>query len=163
MTPMISAVLKAGLINEKQLAEFKRFGSPCLDSDAKAETPDSPEEVVNLISSALQSEGFVLVRETDLEVVHNYLNKSEEGVLHLESLEGAKDDVSVRYCKTPLGEYVIPWNGDGISDLLINGQTYLIESNGFKGVTFDSTRELFFGQQKAFVVCRPREDFQIST
>ena len=70
---MTQAVLRSGLISVDQLAEMKRFRPPSLSADADVEEFHSLEEAAQLVSNALQSEGYVLMRETDLEGVSRYM------------------------------------------------------------------------------------------
>jgi hypothetical protein len=104
-----------------------------------------------LIMNALQSEEFVIVRETDLEVIRQYAATTRVGTLHMEIDEDQQGDAEVTYGRTRLGEYIIAWQSDSIEDLLTNGLTYLIEDG--KRVFFKDMRELFFGDRKVFMVC----------
>jgi hypothetical protein len=152
MNPLTEAVLKAGLVSPSMLREMKRI-SPVIDPEAEAEEPKSLEEAVKLIDDALQSEQYVLVRETDLEVVRQYADTVRTTVLHVEVEDGTESDMDVTYGKTPLGEFIIAWKSESIRDMMTNGLTYLVE-NGTH-VFFKDVRELFFGEQKAFMVCVP--------
>jgi hypothetical protein len=150
---MTEAVLRAGLVTEKQLKEMKRWAPPSLDPDAVAEEPKSLEEAATLIGDALQSEGYVLMRETDLEAVRQYVETSNRSILHIE-LDGAEgQDIEVTFGKTPIGEYVIAWKSESIHDAMTNGLTHL--RDGTANVFFRDVRELFFGATKAFMVCVP--------
>jgi hypothetical protein len=151
MTPLTTAVLKAGVVSPDMLKELQRF-NPALRGEEAAETPVDLETAGNLIAAALNSEEYVLVRETDLEAVRQYLATMRDGCLHLDS--GQQDtDLDVSFGKTPLGEYIIAWTNDPIAEMMTNGLTYLVE-NG-KRVFFKDVRELFFGDQKAFMICAP--------
>jgi hypothetical protein len=52
-----------------------------------------------------------------------------------------------------MGEIVIPWKDEDISDVLINGFTYLVIDD--KQVKFKDARELYYDDDKTFVVCTP--------
>jgi hypothetical protein len=152
MNPLTTAVLKTGLITPEMLREIKRF-SPVIDPEAETEEPKDLAEVVALIDTALQSEQYVLVRETDLEVVRQYAETVvRQARLHIEH-EEEKSDVEVSYGKTALGEFIIAWKSESIRDMLTNGRTYLVVDDTH--VFFKDVRELFFGEQKAFMVCTP--------
>lgn len=149
---MTKAVLDAGLVNKAQLDEMKRW-SPVIEADAEAVPPKTLEEAAALVSEALQSEGYVLLRETDLEIVRYYVATTTAGKLHIELESGECTDVDVTYGKTRLGEIIIAWRSESIKDALVNGATYLVE--GDTHIFFRDVREVFFGGQKAFMVCIP--------
>jgi hypothetical protein len=151
MTPLTSAVLKAGIVSPDMLKEMQRF-NPGLKQVEAAETPVDLETAANLIVAALNSEEYVLVRETDLEAVRQYLSTTQTGLLHLDT--GQQDtDLDVTYGTTKLGEYIIAWTNESIQEMMTNGLSYL-EVDG-KHVYFKDVRDLFFGDQKAFMVCVP--------
>ena len=152
MNPITAAVLKAGLISPAMLREMKRI-SPSLDQDAEAETPVDLDMAAKLVEDALQSEKYVIVRETDLEVLRQYTTTAQQTILHVEPEPGEGVDIEVSYGKTPIGEYIIAWRSDDLQVLMTNGLTYLVE--GTTHVYFHDVRELFFGEQKSFVVCSP--------
>lgn len=149
---MTQAVIAAGLVNQAQLDEMKRWNPALAPVVDEVPPPKTLEEAAELVVEALQSEGYALVRETDLEVVHQYAATVTRGTLHLEvGTEGT--DFEVTYGKTPIGEFIISWRSESIKDAMVNGQTYLIDGN--TRVFFNDIRELFFGEQKAFMVCVP--------
>lgn len=134
---------------------------------------EKPEEVVQAIEEALQDEGLVLTRETDLESINDFLNSSVQGTLHVViETEGEPDqeaDIECLYGRNALGEYIIKWHSDSIEDVMTNGKTFLRASAGIDLSTlrvvpsgpriyFTRARELFFGNVKAFVVCTEYED-----
>jgi hypothetical protein len=121
------------------------------------------------IRRAIDSEGYVLTRETDLEVLRHYLSGQQQGLLHVEvfhkdpTIESSAD-IPVVFARTPLGEYIVPWASESIADEMTNGITYLTTSGG--KVQFSSVRELFFGDHKAFMVCEPlpvSEDIKLTS
>ncbi len=153
---MTSAVIRAGLVNENQLAEMKRWAPPGLDPDAAAEDPKTLDEAAGLVADALQSQGYVLMRETDLEVIRQYIATSRRGRLCVKTDDGdpeARSEFEVTFGTTPIGEYILAWRSESIKDLMTNGMTYL-DDNGVL-VFFRDVRELFFGQEKTFMVCVP--------
>jgi hypothetical protein len=122
--------------------------------------------VVQAIEEALQGEGLVLTRETDLEIVQEFLKTQRPGLLHVvieDPEEGDHDaDIECDYGVTKMGEYIIKWHADSIEDVMCNGKTYLQPlMPGMKlvpegaPVYFSNVREAFFGDWKAFVVCQP--------
>lgn len=148
---MIEAVLKAGLVSEEALEEMKRF-STVIPKDAITEDPKDLSETARIIATALESEGYVMVRETDLEVLQQYMETSRAGLLHVETEDGAYSEFGITFGRTRLGECIIAWRSESIEELLTNGLSYL----EFEGVRtfFSDVRELFFGETKAFMVCR---------
>jgi len=152
MNPITAAVLKAGLISPAQLQEMKRF-SPSIDQDAEAEAPVDLETAAALVEQAFQSEEYVVIRETDLESIRQYAETATLGILHLE-MNDEIADIEVTYGKTPTGEFIVAWKGESIAAAMTNGQTYL-KAYPPSRVFFNDVRELFFGEQKAFMVCKP--------
>lgn len=159
-SPLTQAVLKSGLITEKQLAEFRRWGVPIELPEKLPPPPKTIEDAASAIEEALESEGLVMSRDTDLDILHHYLRTQRPGHLHVEipnedvTLESSAD-IQVSFGCTPVGEYILPWNSESITSELTNGFTYL-EVDGEK-IFFESARDLFYGRHKAFIVCRPRQ------
>jgi hypothetical protein len=147
---MIEAVLKSGLLSKDALEEMKRF-SPVIPGDAVVEELKDLDTAVTIIATALESEGYVVVRETDLEVFHQYVETSKPGTLHIETDE-SQTDIEITYGKTKMGEYIIAWRSESIEDLLTNGRSYL-QAEGNR-IFFSGLRELFFGETKAFMVAQ---------
>lgn len=158
MKTVTEAVLKAGLIDENTLAEMKRM-SPVIDRDAVTEAPKDLETAGNFIADALESDGYVRVRETDLEAVRQYIDTAKRGILHLAAQVTQENDepvltetdIEVTYGTTPLGDYIIAWQADSIAAMMTNGLTHM-RIDG-RSVYFKDARDLFFGKQKAFMVC----------
>lgn len=150
------AVVAAGLVSREQIEEMKRW-SPVLEAADLSDTSTpaaSPDEALALINEALHSEGYAVVRETDLEVIHQYAATATRGTLHLE-VDDQQTDVEVLFGKTALGEYVIAWHSESIKDAVVNGASFLRDGDAV--VFFHDVRELFFGTHKAFMVCIPAE------
>lgn len=156
MTALTTAILEAGLVGEDVLAEMKRWG---VQFDWNGVTVDDLPKVLEKIRDALESEDTVELRGTDLDILGLYLVSKVPGRLILpDSKTGRTHSLAVEYCVTTLGEYVIPWTSEDIRDLLLDPKTYLRlakqpgQDKPTK-ITFSDTRELFFGNRKAFVVC----------
>ena len=154
--PMIEAVLKAGLIGENALREMKRF-SAAIDPEAKTEEPKDLDTAATIIATAIADEGYVMVRETDLEILHQYAETARQGVLHLEidsdvEPSGSNStDLEISFGKSKMGEYIIAWRSETIEDMLTNGRSYL-QVDGQR-IFFSRLRELFYGETKAFMAC----------
>jgi hypothetical protein len=114
----------------------------------------TPEVLSQAIAGAIESEGYILTRETDLGAIPQYLQTARMAVLHV-VMDGTGEDADfeVRVGHTPTNEYILPWQSESITDLLTNGQTYLRVDK--KRIYFNQARELFYGQHKAFIVCSP--------
>jgi hypothetical protein len=151
---MTKAVLKAGLITTNMLREMKRF-SITLDRDAEVEEPTTLEEAAKIVGDALESSDQTIVRETDLAVLRQYIDTSTSGEMHVEVMGTPAAEFDVTYGKTRLGEYIIAWRSESIGDALTNGMTYL--DTGDEKVYFKDVRELWFGDNKAFMLCIPND------
>lgn len=156
MSQLTEIIVKYGLVPPSMLEELKRWGMPVGDvkpavRDLQAEP--TIEKLCSAIDEAIQSEGYVLLRETDLEAIPQYLNSMRPAVIHLVVEDGTGSDFESQVGHTKSGDYIFPWRGDGITDLLTNGESYL-KIDGQK-IFFGSARELFYGSNKAFVVCTP--------
>lgn len=161
MNPLSAAVLQAGLIDPEMIEEMKRFKVPIdFEEVPQAPAPVSAEQVTLLLEEALQSEDMVLSRETDLQILRQYLSTIRRGLLHIEIEPDPEDttsitatDIDVTYGRTALGEYIIGWRSSSIEEMLSNGRTYLNEDD--KRIYFTNARELFFGKERAFLICQP--------
>ena len=155
MNPIAAAVLRTGLLSPQVVDELRRWGTP-LD-DVSNIQGQSPDQVAAKIRETLESEHYVLVRETDLAVLGQYLTTATTGTLHLVLDDDATledTDVPVTFGKTPLDEYIFAWMSSSIVDVLTNALTYL--ETGATRVYFGQVRELFFGETKAFMICTPQ-------
>jgi hypothetical protein len=148
MKLLTRAVLKAGLISPAQLQEMKRI-SPVIDPEAEVQDPVPLDLAVKYIRDALESEEYVLIRETDLEVLRQYTQSVQKGTLRIDGI-----DIDVSFGKTKLGEFIIPWISASISEYMTQPTTWLMVEGADK-TYFRDVRELFFGEQKAFMVCMP--------
>lgn len=165
MNPLAVAAVKAGLIDKVLLAEFKRWKAPIEIPDDVPDAPKTMEEAAAAIEEVLQSDVFVLTRETDLEIFRQYMTTQKLGSLHVEvpvdptaplGLEMTVAELTVTFGVTPMGEYIIPWRSDSIRQEMTNGMTYLIADQVARTrVFFKDLREVYYGDVKAFMVCSP--------
>ena len=153
MNPLTSAVLRTGLVDPEVLQELRRWG--VFIEDVPPAKVQSAEEVSDKIQEALESEELVLVRETDLSVLDEYLQSAKVTTLRVvfDDGEQREGEFHVTVGRTKLGEYVIPWMSTSIIDVLTNGLTHLWD--GSRAIYFSQVRELFFGKTKAFMICVP--------
>lgn len=153
MSQLTEIIIKSGVVPPNVLAEVRRWGLPTGDASPPSEL-DAPvpiEKLCEAIDEAIQNEGFVLLRETDLELIPQYLNTMQRGVLHLTLENDNVQKFEVYFGRNHVGEYLMPWRSDTIIDLMTNGETYLKVDR--EKIFFSSARELFFGDNKAFLVC----------
>jgi hypothetical protein len=148
---LVRAVLESGLVDGAALQEVQRWGVPI--EAVEVQRPSSLEELDSRIMQALESEGYALVRETDLEILRYYTTQQTDGLLFLAECPEADvhPPIQVSFARLPTSEYILPWRSEGISGLLCNGASFLLD--GPRRVFFRDVRELFFGDTKAFLVC----------
>jgi len=154
------AVVKSGLLPEEALAEFRRWGH---DVETPPPLPKAPEEIVNALEQALQDEGLVLTRETDLEAVNDYLKTQAQGTLYVVIEDGGNVETAgfpCTYGLTKMGEFIIRYHSESIEDVLTNGKSHLTFQSPETldhpvEVYFNRVREIFFGDTKAFIICTP--------
>jgi len=161
MRPLITAVLKAGLVPTEALTELQRWGLPVEFADEKnAEPIDDLDQVVAIVRDALESGEQVRLQDTDLDVLKRFLDPEslQQGRLTVKD-ENARSTFKVVFCLTPMGDYVIPWKSEGVRDMIIDGEGVLrYEEDGKKReVYFVDVRDLFFGDHRAFMVCSPAD------
>jgi hypothetical protein len=151
------AVVASGLVPEGMLRQFQKWGTlPPGDLTPKARSL-TPEQLKELFQLALEQDESVLIKDTDLDIVKHYVEAQQKGRLYVTNVRDGKPRTSyvdVYFCRTLLGEYVLPWQGEQLGDLLLAETTYLKPTGGER-VYFADVRDLYFGDQKAFVVCQP--------
>jgi hypothetical protein len=152
MSQLTEVIIKSGILSPEAIKELRRWKLPGTEVESPdLEAPLPPKILAQKIDEALQSEGYALTRLTDLEIVGQYLASMQSAVLHVVTHDG-EADFDVHVGRTPLGEWIIPWKDEDISDVLTNGQTYLRVKG--KRYFFGDTRELFYGHNKAFIIAR---------
>lgn len=148
-SPLAAAIVGSGIL-EDQIKEFQKWGTPV---DALLDGPISyqAEDLVTHIEQALQKEEQVVPRTTDLEILQYFLSNQKTGILHLQ-IESESTDFEISFAINSLGEYIFPWNGEQLTNEMVNGLTYL--KIGDAKAFFADVQELFFGERKAFMVCK---------
>ena len=155
--PAARAVVEVGIVDKDALAQLRRWGFP-LDCAAPEDVVLPPGEATKRIMEAVSSEESVEVRDTDLDIVREYMGQRLAAKLHVPNPEEGKATIGipVEYCRTTLGEVVIPWTSEAISDILLDPMTYL-KPLGQPRLYFVDVRELYYGDHKAFLVCSVTE------
>jgi len=157
MRPVAKAVIRAGLVPPDVLAQMQKWGVD-VEPVPEDQILDSPDKIVAHIQEALESKAQVEITETDLDILHRYLDsaKQKQGRLHLRDGED-KTVAKVSFCVTQMGDFAIPWLDEANPDMFINGESFLRYKEGdeSRDVYFIDMRELHFGDRKAFVVCTP--------
>jgi hypothetical protein len=156
MTDLAKAIAMSGALNEGMLRELTKWRLPgVVVPDGQAF--GTPEEAVEAIEEALTSAGQVEMRVTDLDVLKDFLVSRKEGKLYLVGEQGARGTWPVTFGvidRRSHLDYIIPWNSDTIEMLLTNGESCLIDDKK-KKIYFGSVTDLYFGEQKAFILCTP--------
>lgn len=153
--PVTRAVMEAGLIEESTIEQLRRWG--LLNTEAERKNIEDPQQIVNNLREAMEGEEAVAMRATDLDLIRQYLSNSKKGRLHVPADDdGRMASLTVEYCVTKMGSYIIPWTSENIKDLLLHEKTYLKTAEGLK-VRFAYINELYYDDKKAFVVCAPLE------
>lgn len=159
MSDLSKAVVLSGALDANMLKELTRWKLPGVTLPAEGQFT-TPEEAVEAIEEAMTGRELVEVRVTDLDVLKCYLQSRKDGKLRIVNDErGTSGSWPVVFgvIKRPRHtDYILPWNSDSIEALLTNGQSYLLD--GKKKVYFSLVTELYFGDQKAFILCTPAKE-----
>lgn len=150
------AVLKAGIVPPTMVAELTHWGNH--------ETPELVIETdlrraLSEIREAVESHDTVALRVTDLDALKFYEENRQVGRLYY-SLRGGPAAlrnatfINISYAKTREGNYLIPWTDEDIFDLMLDEGTYLKPAGGAR-IHFANIDELYYGGNKAFMVCTP--------
>lgn len=159
-SPLAAVIARSGLLDASTLDEFRRWGM-AVDELPLEQKPTSAAELIEALERALQDEGLVMERLTDLEAVKCYLSTQKIGTLHVE-VDGEQADFQVVYGRSELGEYLLPWKGESVAEEMTNGLTYLTPEGSDDKIYFSNLRELFFGNQKSFMACTPWQDGMVA-
>lgn len=142
-------IAKAGLLSPDMIAEFQKWGFPQEPVEVQEMTL---EDLLGELEAAMNSEDMVAMRVTDPEIIKEWGSSLTKGRLMLELEDGSRGEVEVLFGKTRTGEYILPWRSDTISEVMCNGKTHLLVED--TAVYFQDVRELYFGDTKAFMLCK---------
>lgn len=150
------AVLRAGIVPPEQVQELSRWNGYEVPTTVEVE-PNRKQALAD-IREAIESKETVEIRATDLDALRFYeANQKPARLYYSVPADGDKRKttfVNVTYAKTPIGNYMIPWTSEDIFDLMLDPDTYL-KPDGEPRVYFGDIGELFYGENKAFMVCKP--------
>lgn len=161
MKMLSELVAKLGLVPQNARNEFRRWGAPIpIEEPTEAVKDLTLEEVVHLLEQARDSQEHITVKETDPNLLAIYLKcqqqKATKGVVTFPDEGGKKHTLTVSYGVGVGGEIIIPCDSDYFEDLLNDPDTYLKTDDG--KIYFEAIRPMYFDSQKAFLVCRPKEE-----
>lgn len=147
MSDLVNVLAKAGILPMTVGAEFRRWGMAAFD-DLPMPEEMTVSKVITQLMQAMEDEGVVLVKETDLAALDRYLKTQRLGTLNLFK----QQSIPIMYGVSLTGEILIPWtDGDSIEELLTDPDTFL--EAGSDRLSFVSCRPVFYGEQRAFYVC----------
>jgi hypothetical protein len=151
MNRVAEIILRAGLLSPNTIQEIKKWGLPVEIPPPPGEYDAAPtaESISRAIADAIEGEGYLLMRETDLEAIPRFLNSMKQAVLHV-VLPDTAADIPIQVGRLN-EQWLLPWRSDSITDILTNGETHLRFEG--KKIFFGDARELFYGSHKAFIVC----------
>lgn len=153
MSELAKAVVLSGAIDAGMLQEFTRWRLPVeIPSD---DLYESPEEAIEAIEEAMTGSEQVEIRTTDLDVLKQFLRTKRKGKLHLTTSKGS-GTIDIDFGVSTMGEYIVPWNADSITDIMTNGESYIMDVR--RKVFVADVIELYFGGNKAFMLCTPRRE-----
>jgi len=154
---VVQMLAKSGLVPEDLLRQLYKW--KMVEDVGKVEQPKSAQDLIRRVDLVLEEDGMELVRVTDIDIVNRYLSTQKIGklVLVADGDTPQSSQVDVAFGRTITGEFIFPWRGDSIADLMTNGMTHLLleEAEGKQAVYFSDAREAYFGNSKAFMVCAP--------
>lgn len=153
------AVLKADIIPKENLVELERWGLQ-LPEDVRPEP--NLRRALEGIRESVESKETVEFRLTYLDALSVYEDGQKTGRLYFSAPDNSQIGkkktkitfVNVTYAVLPSGAYLIPWTDEDIHDLIMDRETYLKLQGGDR-VYFSDVSNQFYGEHKAFMVCRP--------
>ncbi len=144
--PAGMAVLDAGLIDPGLLRLAARWGVDL--PDLKNDLPIR-DLVGILVGLSYDDED----RVTDPTLPRQYFATAKQGTLHLKDGDD-EVDIAVSVGRTKMGEYILPYRGDGLEDELLASGTRLIVSG--KTIKITRTTPVHFGRAKVFILVAGR-------
>ena len=153
---------RIGVVDPQMLAELRRWGFPIPEAKTPAASISDADAAVQALREVIESEEAVAIKQTDMDILKQYTSSMKKGRLHLtvKDLRGEeinRGNFEVTFGRAyPSGDYIIPWDNESIEEFMLDGDTYL--QDGKRRIRFNTVRELFFGDTKAFMICAPVKD-----
>ena len=149
----ISELLKAvGLVDAVVVQEFTRWGMPNVGVTPDSDAPLDFSEALQKLHEALEENAGVDMKETDLNAVRQFFDKRRIGTMVL-SHGGQSGSTEVAYAVSLTGEYMFPFKATSFTDLVANGESYLLADG--KKIFLRDPRELYYGGTQVFVSYTP--------
>lgn len=158
--PITKAMIDVGIIDPDALKQLRVWGLMSQPVEP-AGTFDSADAAAQHIIEAVESREAVAIRDTDFEVLKQYLATKVKGKLHVPNPEDPDKTVgiSVYYGKTKMGEIVMPYLEETIMDSVQDDVAYLKPVGGER-LYFTSVRTLYYDDHPAFVICEVSEEMK---
>jgi hypothetical protein len=160
MRPLAEAAIRAGLIDPEVLTQFKKWG--LVPKDIEPVGASNPEEIVEELQEALESEDQVRLQTTDLDLLKYYLTPENQQrgqivLVHPETHQRATRTV-VFAVRSLYGrdQYILPWMSDTVADMLTNGNSYLRwvpPGAASKRIYLIEHDKIYLGDVESFLVC----------
>lgn len=153
--PVANAVIDTGIIDYDDVEQLRRWGL-LTDAEAHPEKYPTHKAVLKRIREAVFSEDAVEMRQTDLDLAKEWEKDHSSCRLYVPVPEERSKvvGINIEYHRTKMGDYIIPWTTDSIYDLMLDEETHL-RVPGVGKVYFMNVEELFYGAEKAFMICTP--------
>lgn len=165
MTDLATVLQQAGLISSDVVNEFRQWRRD------PTEVSDTPEELTPIVATpeltqflrqleeVLQSEGYVITRETDLDVLRHFVHKQEKADLYLSDKGVLQQVEKTPYCRNG-ASYVFACDPKDDGEFLYymtNGESYLavMKDEKIEKVFFGDGTYLYLGKEKAFLSLQP--------
>ena len=152
MKDRTAAVLGSGIVPSNAVQELKRWGAPIPESIPQYSFSDALDH----IREAVEGYGGVELKQTDLDVLRQFPEKKMGGRLFYTDA-GKTKFTEVEFMVNSLGNYLIPWTEEDISDFMLDEGTYL-KPTGQPRVYFMDVTDIYYGDRKLFMSCRPVEE-----
>lgn len=154
MSDLAKAVVRSGAVDGDMLKELAHWKLPV--SVPQEEPFTSATEALAAIEDAQDAESQVEVRVTDPDLIRQFDATKNPCKLKVYANEDQSHTLNWEYGVTLLGEYILPWTGEVSTELLVNGQTYLLTGDK-RRVYFTNTQAIYVGDEPKFVICTVRK------
>lgn len=143
------AILRAGVLPANIVQEVSRWSGDL----PEVKPSDDRAEVLEEIRGAVEGPDTLDIRLTDMDALRRFEKDKQRGRLYFADGESTTF-VVVDYAKDRIGNYIIPWQDENISGLMLERTTFL-KPEGGERVFFRDVREMFFGENKVFLKAVP--------